>query len=291
MCSSSGPVAAFSSGWLWLLRCLGRRRITSGHGTCFGVVLWSEVQLSASVPGTTRTRGPARYRRDMDQLRPPLPQRLRPAHWVGIDCAVTAVMALAYALIFRETADLRGIPYWASPAIVAVTVLPAAFRRYWPRTVLALVVAGGAVATAVSRNPDLPPLAVAFVMYLIPLRFPRRDALQTGSAGGCLRLGPGRQIVSQDNPSGVSRFGGQAGTRSPTLRPSHRKTSEAGPEHLPTSSLPTRCGWPTGSWLWRVRSYPPVMRALRTSKRFGTCWLRRIGGWRAWHARTRRERW
>jgi len=60
----------------------------------------------------------------------------------------------------QETADLRGIPYWASPAVLAVTVLPAAFRRYWPRTVLALTVAGGAVATAVSRNPDLPPLAV-----------------------------------------------------------------------------------------------------------------------------------
>jgi signal transduction histidine kinase len=113
----------------------------------------------------------------MDQLRPPLPQRLRPAHWAGIDCAVTALIALAYAEIFRETADLRGIPHWAGPAVVAVTVLPAAFRRYWPRTALALVVAGGAAATAVSRNPDLAPLAVAFVMYLIPLRFPRRDAL------------------------------------------------------------------------------------------------------------------
>jgi signal transduction histidine kinase len=113
----------------------------------------------------------------MDQIRPPLAQRLRPAHWAGIDCVVTAVMALAYAPIFGETADLRGIPYWVSPAVVAVAVLPAAFRRYWPRTVLALVVAGGAVATAVSRNPDLPPLAVAFTMYLIPLRFPRRDAL------------------------------------------------------------------------------------------------------------------
>jgi signal transduction histidine kinase len=86
-------------------------------------------------------------------------------------------MALAYADIFKETADLRGIPYWASPAVVAVTVLPAAFRRCWPRSVLALVVVGGALATAGSRNPDLPPLAVAFVMYLIPLRFPRRDAL------------------------------------------------------------------------------------------------------------------
>jgi signal transduction histidine kinase len=113
----------------------------------------------------------------MDQLRPPLARRWRSAHWVGIDCAVTALMALAYAEIFRETADLRGIPYWASPAVVAITVLPAAFRRYWPRAALALVVVGGATAIAVSGNPDLPPLAVAFVMYLIPLRFPRRDAL------------------------------------------------------------------------------------------------------------------
>jgi signal transduction histidine kinase len=113
----------------------------------------------------------------MDQLRPPLAQRLRPAHWVGIDFAVTALMALAYAEFFSATADLRGISYWASPAVVAITVLPGAFRRFWPRTALALVVASGAVATAVSRNPDLPPLAVAFVMYLIPLRIPSREAL------------------------------------------------------------------------------------------------------------------
>ena len=50
--------------------------------------------------------------------------------------------------------------------------------------------------------------------------------------------GPGRQIVSKDNPSGVSRIGGQAGTQAPTLRPHHHKTGEAGPEALPTSSLP-----------------------------------------------------
>ena len=53
-------------------------------------------------------------------------------------------------------------------------------------------------------------------------------------------LGPGRQIVSQDSPSGVSRIGGQAGTQAPTLRPHHRKTAEAGPEALSTFSLPNR---------------------------------------------------
>src|SRR5262245_38630499 len=46
---------------------------------------------------------------------------------------------------------------------------------------------------------------------------------------GAKNLGPGRQIVSQDSPDGVSRLGGQAGTQAPTLRPHHRETTEAGP--------------------------------------------------------------
>src|SRR5215467_7966739 len=46
---------------------------------------------------------------------------------------------------------------------------------------------------------------------------------------GAKNLGPGRQIVSQDSPDGVSRLGGQAGTQAPTRRPHHRETTEAGP--------------------------------------------------------------
>src|SRR5580704_13786256 len=43
-------------------------------------------------------------------------------------------------------------------------------------------------------------------------------------------LGPGRQIVSQDSPSGVSRIGGQAGTQAPdpTPAPSPNHGSRAG---------------------------------------------------------------
>jgi signal transduction histidine kinase len=110
----------------------------------------------------------------MDLLAPPL-RRLRPVHWLAIDCACTALMALVYVEL-RAAPFLRGIPLWAAAAIVAVAVVPAAFRRRWPRTVLALVVTAGAVATAISSSP-VPPLAAAFVMYVIPLRFPRRDAL------------------------------------------------------------------------------------------------------------------
>ncbi len=110
----------------------------------------------------------------MDPLAPPL-KRLRPVRWIAIDCAFTALMALAY-LELKAAPFLRGIPLWAAAVIVAVAVVPAAFRRCWPRTVLALVVTAGAVATAISSSP-VPSLAAAFVIYVISLRFPRRDAL------------------------------------------------------------------------------------------------------------------
>jgi len=39
------------------------------------------------------------------------------------------------------------------------------------------------------------------------------QADQAGTAGGCHKPGPGRQIVSQDSQGGVSRLAGQAGTQ------------------------------------------------------------------------------
>src|SRR5580704_10871675 len=49
-------------------------------------------------------------------------------------------------------------------------------------------------------------------------------------AGAIKTLGPGRQIVSQDNPNGVSRIGGQAGTQAPDPTPvlSQDRGSRAG---------------------------------------------------------------
>ncbi len=96
-------------------------------------------------------------------------------HWIAVDCACTALLLLVYVEL-KAAAFLRGIPLWAAAVIVVVAVVPAAFRRRWPRTVLALVVTAGAAAAAISSSP-VPPLAAAFVIYLIPLRFARRDAL------------------------------------------------------------------------------------------------------------------
>jgi signal transduction histidine kinase len=112
----------------------------------------------------------------MDPIRAPLLKQLRPAHWVAIDCVVTALLALVSTVVFKEAASLRGISHWAAAAIIAAGVLPAAARRRWPRSVLALVAVSAAVATAISTSPG-PALVVVFVIYLIPLRFSRREAL------------------------------------------------------------------------------------------------------------------
>jgi signal transduction histidine kinase len=142
----------------------------------------------------------------MNALRPPLLRRLRPGHWVAIDCAVTAAMAVVYAAEFSDPPYLPGMPEWATAATV-LAVLPAALRRRWPRAVLALVVTGGAVLTALSTSVG-PPLAVAFVMYLIPLRFPPREALRL--LVGTLVVTAAGLAVFGIVPHGIFRNGGVA---------------------------------------------------------------------------------
>lgn len=142
----------------------------------------------------------------MDALRPPLVKRLRPGHWVAIDCAVTAVMALVYAAEFTDPPYLPGMPVWAT-AVTALAVLPAALRRRWPRAVLALVVTGGAALTALSTSVG-PPLAVAFVLYLIPLRFPRPEAVRL--LVGTLLVTAAGLAVFGIAPHGIFRPGGVA---------------------------------------------------------------------------------
>jgi signal transduction histidine kinase len=141
----------------------------------------------------------------MDAHRPPLLRPLRPAGWVAIDYAVTALLALVAVVVFRELAGLGSVPRWGAAAIVAAAVLPAAARRRWPRAALALVAAGSAVAMALSPSPA-PALAAAFAMYLIPLRTPRREALWL-LAGALAALAAGLAAFALV-PHGASGAGG-----------------------------------------------------------------------------------
>ena len=68
---------------------------------------------------------------------------------------------------------------------------------------------------------------------------------------GAVNLGPGRQIVSQDSPDGVSRIGGQAGTQAPDPTPvsSQNRGSRAGStiHSLPADSARGLVACPLGT--------------------------------------------
>src|SRR5260221_8028808 len=84
-----------------------------------------------------------------------------------------------------------------------------------------------------------PPLAVGPVN---PGLFPGQ-ADQTGSAGGCHEnLGPADRSFRRTTRAASADSEVRPGPRPPTLTPHQVKAREAGPEALPTSSLPTMSG-------------------------------------------------
>jgi signal transduction histidine kinase len=111
------------------------------------------------------------------------------SRWVTLDCVAAVLMAAAYSGFFHELAQLAAIPRPVAVVLAACSVLPAAGRRLWPRTVLGAVVVASAATMTLSHSPVLP-FSVAFVMYVVPLRFARREALWLlGGALAALGLG------------------------------------------------------------------------------------------------------
>jgi signal transduction histidine kinase len=93
-----------------------------------------------------------------------------------LDCAAALALAAAAIVGFHELAATAA-PRPLILILVLLSVLPAAIRRLWPRTVLAVVTIASALVVALSHGDPVPQLAVAYVSYLIPGRFPRREAL------------------------------------------------------------------------------------------------------------------
>ena len=116
-------------------------------------------------------------------LRPPLTKRLRPGHWVVIDAVIAVLFAAAF--VVGTTRPAYGIPLWAAYLLALASTLPAAVRRLWPLPVLGVVLAASAAAMAVGSGKD-PSVVVAFVLYLVALRYPRRTA--AAALAGALAL-------------------------------------------------------------------------------------------------------
>ncbi|WP_426513556.1 sensor histidine kinase [Dactylosporangium sp. McL0621] len=101
--------------------------------------------------------------------------RLSAAQWVAIDCVTALVLLVGSAVPTRAAAGPQG-PSWAFWAGLAAALAAGALRRRRPVVALGVALLAGPVALGAGAFP-LPWVVVAFVMYLIPLRFPRRVAL------------------------------------------------------------------------------------------------------------------
>jgi signal transduction histidine kinase len=106
--------------------------------------------------------------------RPPLTKRLRPGDWLAIDCVVAVLLAVVS--LVGSTRPAYGIPVWVAYVFALVSTLPAAARRLWPLPVLGVVLAGSVAAMAIGTGQD-PSVAVALVLYVVGLRYPRRTSV------------------------------------------------------------------------------------------------------------------
>src|SRR5215470_18727477 len=106
-------------------------------------------------------------------MRPPLTKQLRPGHWVVIDAVIAVLFAAAF--VVGTTRPAYGIPLWAAYLLALISTLPAAVRRLWPLPVLGVVLAGSAAAMIIGTGKD-PSVVIAFVLYLVALRYPRRTS-------------------------------------------------------------------------------------------------------------------
>ena len=93
-----------------------------------------------------------------------------------LDCAAALALAAVTAGLTAQ-AERAVVPRPVILALIVASVLPVAVRRRWPRTVLAVVTFASAVILALAASDPAPQLAVGFAIYLIPSRFPRRQAL------------------------------------------------------------------------------------------------------------------
>jgi signal transduction histidine kinase len=118
------------------------------------------------------------------RLRPPLTKRLRPGHWIALDYLAAGVLALVLSVtyltgvVFRFAAGGWFPRLWVAAVLIALTAVPVAVRRRHTIMALAGVLVASAV-TAIITSAAVPPafLAVAFVLYMVAVTFPRKASM------------------------------------------------------------------------------------------------------------------
>lgn len=119
--------------------------------------------------------------------------RLRPGHWVTLDCLTAALCELVlYGVLFRPSEPVRSLVTgwhagWVPPLVALCLAVPVALRRRWPVPALTAVLAAGAVTMAlggqVTRLGFVP---MMLVLYLVAAT--SRRAVSAAGLAACLGL-------------------------------------------------------------------------------------------------------
>jgi signal transduction histidine kinase len=121
-------------------------------------------------PGSAESRPP----------RPPLTKRMRPVHWIAIDCVVGGFLALCdAAAVGRRLVGYQQVKWPLILLFMAAVFIPVALRRRAPVAAFgALVILGVLLAKLPPTVSGLIFLAAAFVLYTVTVESRRR----TGAA-------------------------------------------------------------------------------------------------------------
>ena len=120
-----------------------------------------------------------------EMLRPPLPARLRPGHWLALDAVAAAgylgllsgwVLPRALSGHPQLSAGAPGLPAGLDWTAVLLVTVPVAARRRYPLAALGMV-AAGTVLGAVGGLREAPFPALAYVLYWPALTWSRRAAV------------------------------------------------------------------------------------------------------------------
>lgn len=148
--------------------------------------------MSQSVGGRPPSVYPAYPGSDQAPVpaRPPLTKRMRPAHWLVLDCVVAGFLALFSAAGIGPHITLGAGRFPVALLFMVVVFIPVALRRRAPVTAFGALLILGVLLSSLPGN-DLPPpvlavifLAAAFVLYTVTVESRRR----TGAAALGLML-------------------------------------------------------------------------------------------------------
>jgi len=192
-------------------------------------------QTNGDVVTSADGAGAAGRQVDPVPLRPPLTKRLRPGHWVAIDTVVAVLLAVVF--LVGSTRPAYGIPQWVADLLALASTLPTAVRRLWPLPVLGVVLAASVAAMAIGTGKD-PSIVVAFVLYTVALRYPRRTS--AAALAGALALTAAGTVA-----------GGSA--------LSHSEVSSVA-SRIVTSAIVIVAGWVTGVAVRQQRAYTAGLR-------------------------------